>query len=165
MKEYDKYQDFTLSLAIVDAFPVIIFGIMVARIGMVYQSFLFSCGALLMLIGGTCKVLWKILLGTIHRDVRFLDRPLFIVLLPSGFWICVISVIVNISRISWGNVVNHIVSFPTLLFLVLGMVGLIVMVVFTKRHDHSLASNNWIEECTNIFAQIMMLFGVFSATM
>ncbi|SES35570.1 hypothetical protein SAMN04487884_13225 [Butyrivibrio fibrisolvens] len=160
---YDKYKDFTLSLAIVDAVPVILFSITCAVIGSVFNNILFSLGAILTILGGMCKVLWKVLLATIHKDVRFLNRPLFIVLMPAGFALMLISFVIKGQDAGWNNISAAIFSFPAVIFFSLGILGLCAMTIFFKKHDKTDVKNNWTEQLTNCFAQAMILVGVIIA--
>ena len=156
----DAYAGFTITLAMVDAMPVLLFAATCAFIGFAFNNMLFSIGAVLTILGGMCKVLWKLLIATIHRDVRFLNRPLFIVLMPVGFLLIILSVVINGSSIDWQVVGSCALSFPSIIFFVLGILGLTAMTVFFKMHDKTDVRNNWIEQLTNCFAQAMILIGV-----
>ena len=154
------YEGFTVTLAMVDAMPVILFAATCAILGLTYNNILFTVGAVMTILGGMCKVLWKLLIATIHKDVRFLNRPLFIVLMPVGFLLMILSVVINGSSISWKVVGSRALSFPSIIFFVLGILGLTAMTIFFKKHDKTDARNNWIEQLTNCFAQGMILIGV-----
>ena len=156
----DKYKGFTITLAMVDAMPVILFAATCAVIGLTFNNLIFTIGAVLTILGGMCKVLWKLLIATIHKDVHFLNRPLFIVFMPVGFLLMILSVIISGSSINWGNVVSSVFSFPSVIFFVLGILGLTAMTIFFKKHDKTDVRNNWIEQLTNCFAQTMILVGV-----
>ena len=51
-------EGFTLALALVDAIPVLSFGIAMVIIAARFQSMLFMLGASLSVIAGCCKVAW-----------------------------------------------------------------------------------------------------------
>lgn len=157
------YKDFTLTLALVDAVPVILFSITCVIIGSAFNNLLFLIGAFMAIAGGACKVLWKVFLSTIHKDIRFLNRPLFIVLMSGGFLLMVLSIILSASRISWKAFMSAVFSFPALLFFALGILGLCAMTIFFKKHDKTDVKNNWVEQITNCFAQAMILIGVIFA--
>lgn len=149
-----------MGLAIFDLCPVVLFGITCILIGRTFGSILFVTGAILSLAGGLCKVLWKILLAAAKKDVHFLNRPLFIVLMPAGFLLMLLSIILAAGRISWGSLARGILSMPSLIFFLLGILGLAAMTVFFKKHDKTDVRNNWVEQTTNTFAQTMILLGV-----
>ncbi len=156
----DEYKGFTITLAMVDAMPVILFAATCAVIGLTFNNLIFTIGAALTILGGICKVLWKLLIAAIHKDVHFLNRPLFIVLMPIGFLLMILSVIIRGSSINWANVLSSVFSFPSIIFFVLGILGLTAMTIFFKKHDKTDVRNNWIEQLTNCFAQAMFLVGV-----
>ena len=157
------YAGFTITLAMVDAMPVLLFAATCAILGFAFNNMIFTIGAVLTILGGMCKVLWKLLIATIHKDVHFLNRPLFIVLMPVGFLLMILSVVINESSISWKVVGSRTLSFPSIIFFVLGILGLAAMTVFFKMHDKTDVRNNWIEQLTNCFAQAMILIGVILA--
>lgn len=159
-KGQETYEGFTLSLALMDAVPVILFVLMGMTVAHRFGDPLFSIGILLMTAGGACKVLWKLLLAVCHQDVHFLNRPLFIVLMPAGFLLAVLSVILSAGQIDWERLCFRIFSFPAVLFFVLGILGIAAMTIFFKIHDKNDPRNNWVEQLTNSFAQLMFLIGV-----
>jgi len=155
-----EYEDFTVGLAIVDMFPVIFFCITCLIIGQKFNNIIFFTGAILTILGGFCKVLWKFILGLCRKNVWFLNRPLFIVLMPLGFALMLLAVILNVQNIDWTSIISKTLSFPTGLFILLGVLGLSSMVIFFKFHDKTDVKNNWIEQITNSFAQLMILLAV-----
>ena len=54
-------EDFTLSLALVDALPVLFFGGSMILIGVLFGSVMFMLGAVLCFWAGAAKVLWKVI--------------------------------------------------------------------------------------------------------
>ena len=54
-------EDFTLSLALVDALPVLFFGGSMILTALLFKSRLFLIGALACFWAGAAKVLWKII--------------------------------------------------------------------------------------------------------
>ena len=71
-------EGFTLALALGDAIPVLSFGISMVIIASRFQSPLFMVGAALSVLGGCCKVAWKLILGIWKKDVRWLNDNLII---------------------------------------------------------------------------------------
>lgn len=82
--------DYTLSLALVDIIPVVLTGI-----GTVYLAraagrrlpsvFVWGLtGAVLIVTGGACKAVWKLIIASTTNDVTWLDDLLFVFLMP-GF--------------------------------------------------------------------------------
>ena len=155
-----KYEGFTKGLALFDLAPVLLFGLTAIVIGTRFPNSLFLTGAVSALAGGLCKVLWKFLIAVADRDLHFLNRPLFIVLMPAGFSLMLVSVLISFRKIRWQAVGQRMISFPALLFFILGATGLAAMVVFVHVHDKTIAKNNWVEQATNTFAQAMILLGV-----
>jgi hypothetical protein len=156
----DRYDNFTLSLALVDMIPVIFFGLTCLQISRAFGNTVFLAGSILTLAGGLCKVLWKLLLATAKRDYRFLNRPLFIILMPAGFLLMLIAFVTNAGSIGWNRIMASVMSFPAGFFFLAGAVGLFSMTVFFKVHDKTDIRNNWIEQLTNSFSQAMFFIGV-----
>ena len=69
-------KEFTLTLALVDALPVLFFGGAAAMLGVKLQSALFIVGAALCLLAGAGKVAWKVLLALKGKDVAILGAQL-----------------------------------------------------------------------------------------
>ena len=89
-------EGFTLGLALVDAIPVLSFGISMVIIANRFDSPLFMIGAILAVLGGCCKVAWKLVLGIAKKDLRWLNKP-FVPMMASGFLLLVVSVLMNIA--------------------------------------------------------------------
>ena len=75
---------FTLQLAIMDAVPVVFFGIAAIMLGVKLRSWVFFVGALLCFLAGFGKVLWKFLIAIARKDVALLGMQLRYVM-PAGF--------------------------------------------------------------------------------
>ena len=152
-------EGFTVSMALVDALPVLFFGGSMVVISLLFHSPLFLTGALLCLLGGAGKVLWKILVATRKKNVW----PLFIqmrILMPAGFALILLSVILNAGRISLGALGRSVLSFPSVIFFAVGLLGMVLMGVFASRLDSSDARSNWIEQLTNGVAQACIFVGL-----
>ncbi len=67
-------KDFTPALALVDALPVLFFGISMLLAAHRLQSVLFAVGVALITLAGCGKVLWKLLLAVWKKDAPWLNR-------------------------------------------------------------------------------------------
>lgn len=162
MKTFYKKQagkeEYTVALALVDALPVLCFGISMVLLGMVFQSALFIAGAVLCVLAGTGKVLWKLLLAVHRRDVAVLNRQ-FRFLMSGGFLLILLSLLVNRERISLSVVRENITAFPGCILFGVGAAGLCLMGVLAIVLDKSIKAN-WIEQLINLVAQLSILMGV-----
>jgi hypothetical protein len=77
-------EGFTIALALVDAIPVLSFGISMVIIASRFHSPLFLIGACLSVLAGCCKVAWKLVLGIWKKDLRWLNKP-FLPMQITGF--------------------------------------------------------------------------------
>ena len=116
-------EDFTLLLALTDSLPVIFFGASMLLIGRRFSSLLFMAGALLCLIGGAGKVLWKIIVVLRKKNIW----PLFIqmrILMPAGFLLMLASLFTNADKMSFPGICQAVASFPSVIFFTAGLLGL-----------------------------------------
>ena len=107
-------EDFTLLLALTDSLPVFFFGASMLLIGRNFSSLLFISGALLCLIGGAGKVLWKIIVVLQKKNVW----PLFIqmrILMPAGFLLMLTSLFANADKVSFRSICQAVTSFPSVI--------------------------------------------------
>ena len=95
-------EGFTIALALVDAIPVLSFGLSMVILASRFQSPLFMIGAILSVLGGCCKVAWKLVLGIWKKDLRWLNKP-FVPMMAGGFLLLLVSVLLNITKINWGT--------------------------------------------------------------
>ena len=159
MEKKNKYEGFTLSLALVDALPVLLFGGSSILIGLIFRSPLFIVGACLVFLGGFLKVMWKIVLATAKKDIPFLNKQMKYTML-TGFLLILVSLIVNIQRISLPAMGAALTSLPSCIFFLLFVCGMVTMGVLAKKLDSSVAKNNWIEQCVNACAQLCLFLGL-----
>ena len=152
-------EDFTLFLAFVDAIPVIFFGLSMIKIGMLFNSFLFLAGAILCFVGGAGKVLWKIIVVLYKKNIWFIFVQLRI-LLTAGFILMLLSLFIDYQKINLNSIIQKIVSFPSCIFFLLGLAGMILMFIFAKKLDSSDVKANWIEQLTNGISQICIFIGI-----
>ena len=156
-------EGFTVALALVDAIPVLSFGISMLIIAGRFQSPLFWVGAALSVLGGCCKVAWKLVLGICKKDLRWLNKP-FVPMMAGGFLLLVISVILGFGSIDWTAVGTALISFPSILFFVawIGLMGF--MGWFRKaKFQNDDAKSNWTAQIVNALGQTCLLLGILFA--
>ena len=156
-------EGFTLGLALVDAIPVLSFGISRVIIASRFDSPLFMVGAALSVLAGCCKVVWKMVLGIGKKDLRWLNKP-FVPMMASGFLLLLISMIIGFGKISWAAVGAAIISFPSLLFFLL-WVGLMGFMGWFRKHKfrNDDAKSNWTAQIINAIGQTCLLLGILFA--
>ena len=152
-------EGFTLSLAIVDAVPVVEFCVSMLMIASKFRSIVFMAGAVLSTLAGCGKVVWKMLLACRRKNIILLNRQ-FRYLMGAGFLLMLCSIFVNRGRISPALLWRCITGLPSVIFFAAGFLGLAAMGVMAVRLDRNIARNNWIEQFVNIFAQGMILIGI-----
>jgi hypothetical protein len=86
---------------------------------------------------------------------------LFRVLMPVGFVLMLLSVF--LSAAAWGALVRSLLAMPSLVFLLLGCAGILLMTVFAFRLDKNDPRSNWLEQFTNAAAQAMFLLALLLA--
>ena len=152
-------EDFTLSLALVDALPVLFFGGSMILIGLLFGSPLFLIGAALCFWAGAAKVLWKIIVVTKKKNVWWMFLQMRIVM-PVGFALMILSVFLNRSAIDLSTAFAAVVSLPSVLFFAAGLFGMVLMGVFAVKLDPADVRSNWIEQLTNAIAQASVFAGI-----
>lgn len=153
-----KEGKFTVKLALVDTLPVLFFGIAAAVLGIKLQSGLFLAGAIVCILAGAGKVLWKFLIAIADRDVPFLGAQLRYVM-PIGFTLIVIGA-VTADRGLVLSLARAAVRRPTLLFFIIAVAGLIGMILCARKYDRHDVRGNWIEQGINAVAQACVMIGV-----
>lgn len=151
-------QSFPLSLALVDALPVLFFGAAAAILGVKLKSVVFIVGAALCLLAGAGKVVWKLLIALRGKDVAFLGAQLRYVM-PAGFLLMIVSAFFA-ERETLRTLLHAAVRLPSVLFFALTVVGMIAMIVCAKKFDRFDVRGNWIEQGINAAAQSCALIGV-----
>ena len=152
-------ENFTLSLAFVDALPVLFFGGSMILIGLLFGNPLFLVGAALCFWAGAAKVLWKIIVVTKKKNVWWMFLQMRIVM-PVGFVLMILAVILNRNVIDLPAVFAAVISFPSVIFFTIGVIGLVLMGVFAARLDSADVRSNWIEQLTNAAAQAAIFTGI-----
>ena len=156
-------EGFTIGLALVDAIPVLSFGISMVIIASRFPSPLFMIGAILSVLGGCCKVVWKLVLGIWKKDLRWINKP-FVPMMAGGFLLLIISLIVGFSKIHWAGVGAAILSFPSVLFFA-AWIGLMGFMGWYRKHKFSNedAKSNWTAQIVNALGQTCLLLGILFA--
>lgn len=156
-------EGFTVGLALVDAIPVLSFGIAMVIIAGKFGSPLFMVGAALSVLAGCCKVAWKLILGIWKKDLRWLNKP-FVPMQAAGFLLMAISFVVGFGKINWAAVGSGILSFPSALFFV-AWIGLMGFMGWFRKHKfkNEDAKTNWTAQIINAVGQTCLLLGILFA--
>ena len=156
-------EGFTIGLALVDAIPVLSFGISMVIIASRFPSPLFMIGAILSVLGGCCKVAWKLVLGIWKKDLRWINKP-FVPMMAGGFLLLIVSIVVGFGKIHWAGVGAAILSFPSVLFFV-AWIGLMGFMGWYRKHKFSNedAKSNWTAQIVNALGQTCLLLGILFA--
>jgi hypothetical protein len=156
-------EGFTLGLALVDAIPVLSFGISMVIIASRFDSPLFMIGAALSVLAGCCKVAWKMVLGLAKKDLRWLNKP-FVPMQAAGFLLMFVSFIIGFGKINWPGVGAAILGLPSILFFIawIGLMGF--MGWYRKnRFKNDDAHSNWTAQIVNAVGQTCLLLGILFA--
>ena len=156
-------EGFTIGLALVDAIPVLSFGISMVIIAGRFDSPMFMIGAILAVLGGCCKVAWKLVLGIAKKDLRWLNKP-FVPMMAGGFLLLLVSVLLNLTKIDWVGVGAAIISLPSILFFA-AWLGLMGVMGWYRKHKFSNddAKSNWTAQIINAIGQTSLLLGILFA--
>lgn len=152
-------ENFTIQLAIVDLIPVLLFSGSIYLISIIFNHSLFLIGALLCIIAGLLKVSWKFIIVLCKKDIHILNKQMRI-LMPLGFIIMIISCIIYHKDIHFKEMITSFLSFPSVIFFIIGIFGMCMMTYFAKHLDGTDAKSNWIEQLTNAFAQACFFLGL-----
>lgn len=152
-------EDFTLSLALVDALPALFFAVSMALVAGRFASVVFRLGAAVIVLASCGKVLWKLLLSLYKRNVPWLNRC-FIPCQISGFGLILLSLALNLRTIRWQSLLAQLTHFPSVVFFLLWLCGMGCMSWYRKnRFDHSLKAN-WTAQLINTATQGALLAGL-----
>ena len=156
-------EGFTVGLALVDAIPVLSFGISMVIIASRFDSPLFMIGAALSVLAGCCKVAWKLVLGIVKKDLRWLNKP-FLPMQITGFLLMLISFVLGFRKISWGGVLAAVTGLPSILFF-LAWIGLMGFMGWYRKHKfrNEDAKSNWTAQIVNAIGQTCLLLGILFA--
>lgn len=156
-------EGFTVGLALVDAIPVLSFGISMVIIASRFDSPLFMIGAALSVLAGCCKVAWKLVLGIAKKDLRWLNKP-FVPMQAVGFLLMLISFVIGFGKIDWSGVLTAVTGLPSLLFFI-AWIGLMGFMGWFRKHKFSNddAKSNWTAQIINAVGQTCLLLGILFA--
>ena len=156
-------EGFTIGLALVDAVPVLSFGISMVIIATRFRSPLFMIGAALSALAGCCKVAWKLVLGVAKKDLRWLNKP-FVPMQATGFLLMLISFILGFGSINWAGTGAALISFPSILFFAawIGLMGFMGWYRKNKFKNND-AHSNWTAQIINAVGQTCLLLGILFA--
>jgi len=156
-------EGFTLALALVDAIPVLSFGISMVLIASKYGSPVFMIGAALSVLAGCCKVAWKLVLGIAKKDLKWLNKP-FVPMQAAGFMLMLLSFVLGFGTISWSGVLAAVTGMPSLLFFLL-WIGFMGFMVWYRNHKFKRddAKSNWTAQIVNAVGQTCLLLGILFA--
>jgi len=156
-------EGFTISLALVDAIPVLSFGISMVIIASRFRNPLFIIGAALSVIAGCCKVSWKLVLGIWKKDLRWLNKP-FLPMQCTGICFIFGSILTSLGKIDWAGVLAAVTGIPSILFFIAWIALMGVMVWYRKhKFKHDDAASNWTAQIINAVGQTCLLLGILFA--
>ena len=153
-------EGFTVSLALVDAIPVLLFGASMIILGSRLCSPLFTIGAILSTLAGCCKVAWKLILGIKKKDVRWLNKG-FLPLMSAGWLLILLSLIFIRSSSADTSWAKGLIAMPSVLFLALWVILMLFMVWYRKkRFVNDDAKKNWTAQIINLIGQAALLLAI-----
>ena len=156
-------EGFTVALALVDAIPVLSFGISMVIIAGRFDSPLFMVGAILAILAGCCKVTWKMILGLRKKDLKWMNKP-FVPMMAVGFLLMLISFVIGFQSINWGGVLTAMTSMPSILFFGAWAGLMFLMNWYRKnRFKNDDAHSNWTAQIINAIGQTCLLLGILFA--
>lgn len=153
-EQNDIPEGFTLSLAVVDALPVILFCLSAIVLGGKLASPVFVAGAVVAFAAGACKVLWKLLIALAHRNVRILNRQMRYVM-PAGFALMLVGLVLRAALLP--AVLGGLVRLPSLAFLLGWIACMVAMGYFAGHRRQDDARSNWVEQGVNAVGQACLL--------
>lgn len=156
-------EGFTLGLALVDAIPVLSFGISMVIVAGRFDSPLFMIGAVLSVLAGCCKVVWKLVLGIWKKDLKWLNKP-FLPMQCTGFCFIFGSLLTGMKRINWPGLLTAVTGFPSILFF-LAWICLMFFMGWYRKHKFQRddARSNWTAQIINAIGQSCLLLGILFA--
>ena len=156
-------EGFTIGLALVDAIPVLSFGVSMVIIASRFDSPIFLTGAALSVLAGCCKVAWKLVLGITQKDIKWLNKP-FVPMQAAGFLLMLISFVLGFRKISWSAVLAAITGFPSIAFFA-AWIGFMFAMSWYRKHkfQRNDAKSNWTAQIINAVGQTCLLLGILFA--
>lgn len=154
-----KYKDFTLSLALFDALPVMFFCVLVISIANSFHSALFAVGATLCCMAGIGKVVWKIIVAEKGKDIKLLNKQMRLIM-PTGFLLIIAGLIISRKTLNPSLFFAAVMKPTNLIFFVIAILGMVMMGIFAFTLDSGKAKSNCIEQITNAIAQCSLMIGI-----
>lgn len=156
-------EGFTIGLALVDAIPVLSFGISMLIIAGRFQSPHFIIGAAASVLAGCFKVAWKLVLGIWKKDLKWLNKP-FVPMQIMGFGLILGGIINSFNEIDWPGVFAAVTSFPSILFFLAWICLMFVMSWYRKhKFQRDDVHSNWTAQIINAVGQTCLLLGILFA--
>ena len=156
-------EGFTIALALVDAIPVLLFGASMIMIAARFGSVLFVAGAVLSTLAGLFKVLWKIILATQKKSVKWLNKG-FLPLMGAGWVLILLSIILMVVRGANTAWAASLIKMPCVLFLALWLALMCFMVWYRRnRFVNEDAKKNWTAQIINCVAMASLFVGILLA--
>lgn len=152
-------EDFTLSMALMDCLPVAFFGVGAGVLATRLESSLFRVGMALVVLAGALKACWKLVVALARRDVRPLNRQMRY-LMPIGFGLAVVALVIDRAKWSIMAVIAHAMAMPSLLLLMVGIAGMLLMASFARHLDGRDARANWREQTVNAISQLCIMLAI-----
>lgn len=152
-------KDFSLSLVLVDAIPVILFCMTMFVLTNRFPSKLFLFGVILVAFAGICKVLWKLIVVLFKKNVWILFIQMRITM-PIGFLLIIISLFMNKDLFLMEKIISDITSMPQVILFMIGGISMILMLIFGFTLDGKKVKNNWFEQIVNCIGQLCFFVGV-----
>lgn len=143
---------YPLSLALLDAIPVIFFFVATLIIFRRLKSSLFLMGAVISFVAGTMQVIWKILVAVSEKNVYFLHSQ-FKYTMTIGFILMIVGIIIKCKSIDWKTFFSKLVHLPSVIFLALIGLCFVAMLILAFTLGMKDVKSQWIEEGVNIIFQ------------
>ena len=153
-------EGFTLSLALVDALPVVFFAAAMISFGARLNSGLFIAGAVLAVCGGAGKVTWKLMLALARKDVPWLAKQMRVTM-PIGFVLIIAGCVA--SGQAFLALSAGFAEPPSSVLMTVFFLCMLAMAWFAGHMDQSDARANWVEQLTNAAGQACLLAAVLLA--
>lgn len=152
-------EGFTVTMALMDAVPVLCFGISMILTALRFGSPLFIAGAAVSTLAGCGKVAWKLILGLKQRNVVWLNRY-FVPTQAAGFLMMLVSFGLGFRRIRWGSVLAAVTGFPAAVFFLLWLCGMGTMGWYRKNRFDNSPKANWTAQSINCVTQLSLLLAL-----
>ena len=151
-----KPSNFTVGLTLFDIVPVALFGIASVLLGNALGSQIFLMGAILGIVAGAGKVLWKVALISVNNDEWRLNRQ-FVILMPVGLALMAGSLFFDLHGMTLDALASAALSVPAVIFLALTVAGIVALIVLDVRGAKMNLRDNWREEIANCATQLCFL--------